>query len=293
MLHYCETLVNGAYTLNVIMDKKDLLKEIMHFNDEMCNCKVVLKDNHIFSEYKSESKSCIDSLNLLFSELGFEYIRMRKYADDDEDNGRYMPGTEYISLLYLINNVSYRFETYKTIRKKICKKLSEFTKSEISACLNIAFDILYELDVFTVKLDMIFDITDDQRKMFLSENIYQYNSMFIPYILKELQAYKAEIMFYNQKFWNQLYDYLFSMYYEISPLEQVIFGESCKNGKIVYGLKLKEKDVTLADFLEMLCCDEIVDILYKKSYGKDKSYLTESLKFVYYLALGLETIISE
>lgn len=275
------------------MDKKDLLKEIMHFNDEMCNCKVVLKDNHIFSEYKSESKSCIDSLNLLFSELGFEYVRMRKYADDDEDNGRYMPGTEYISLLYLINDISYRFETYKTIRKKICKKLFRFTETEISACLSIAFDILYELDVFAVNLDMIFGITDEQKALFSDENIYQYNALFLPYLLNEIETHKSKEKHFDQEFFEKLYDYIFSMYYETSPLEQVTFGEIFKNRQMVYGLKLKEKDITLADFLEMLCCDEIVDILYKKSYGKDKGYLAESLRCTYYIALELEIIISE
>lgn len=59
----------------------------------------------------------------------------------------------------------------------------------------------------------------------------------------------------------------------------------------MFGLKLKEKDVTLSDFLEDLSCDRAVNILYKKSYGKDISYLTEGLKCAYYIALGLEATI--
>ena len=48
----------------------------------------------------------------------------------------------------------------------------------------------------------------------------------------------------------------------------------------LYGLKLNGKEVTLADFFEEFCCDKAVDILYKKSYGKDKGYLAESLRCV-------------
>lgn len=271
------------------METKELLKAIMRFNEEACNCRVISDKMRVVSEYKRESIIDPKDADRAFSELGFKRISIRKYTEDN--NTRYMPGTPAMSVEDILADISYRFEVYSSVRKKLCAALSGYTEAEICAFIDVAFAMTYELEIFYVKLDNIFGITNEQRAMFDSEKIIQYNNIFIPYILSEVKSHKKGDVFKAQKTLSDIYEYLFSMFYSNDPLEQVTLGERTVNGETVFGLKLKEKEATLADFLKELCSDKIVDILYRKKYGKDKTYLAESLKCAYYIAAGLEASI--
>ena len=271
------------------METKELLKAIMRFNDRACNCRVISDEMRVVSEYKSESIIDLKDAERAFSELGFKHISIRQYTEDNSI--RYMPGTPAMSVEDILSDISYRFEVYSSVRKKLCAALSGYTEAEICAFIDVAFALMYELEIFYVRLDSIFGITDEQRAMFDEEEIIQYNSIFVPYIMSEIQSHKKGNIFKDQKAFSDIYEYLFSMFYTDDPLEQITFGERNVNGETVYGLKLKEKEATLADFLKELCSGKAVDILYKKKYGQDKTYLAESLKCAYYIAAGLEASI--
>ncbi len=271
------------------MENKELLKAIMRFNDRACNCRVISDEMRVVSEYKSESIIDLKDADRTFLELGFRHINIKRYTEDN--NTRYMPGTSVMSVEDILSDISYRFESFSSVRKKLCSALGGYTEAEICAFIDVAFALMYELEIFYVRLDSIFGITDEQRAMFDGEEIIQYNSIFIPYILSEVQSHKKGTIFKDQKAFSDIYEYLFSMFYSDDPLEQVTLGERTANGETVYGLKLKENEATLADFLKELCSEKAVAILYRKKYGKDKTYLAESLKCAYYIAVGLEASI--
>lgn len=272
------------------MKNTDLLNVLMKFNDRASERRVVLTDKKLISEYKKESNADLETVNNVIADLGFNYIYVVKDIDKSNNKSAYAISANGKPLFDILNDIEYRCITYTTIRKKISIYMNKFTEDEIVSFISIATKLLSELMVTEIDIDCLFDISEEQRKLYSKDSIFTCNNIFIPYILNELEAHKKGMCFYDRMFFTQLYDYLF---YDTSPLEYLDFGEKISNDHIVYGLKLKEKDITLADFLEMLCCDEIVNILYKKSYGKDKSYLAESLRCTYYIALGLEIIISE
>ena len=74
--NYTWVINNGVQVY--IMKKNELLNQLIHFNEEACNCQVVLDGVHIVSKYKSESKLDTKNVNQAFEELGFSHIRVRK-----------------------------------------------------------------------------------------------------------------------------------------------------------------------------------------------------------------------
>ena len=274
------------------MDKAELLSELISFNDEASNCKVLLDENRVTPKYKSKSKLDTKNIDNAFSELGFKQIKIRKYTD--ENFVWYTLGTEKIELEDLINDISYRFEYYSSVRKKLCVAIKKYTEAEILSFLNIIRAIVCELKVFNVRVKDIFVITDERRAMFSTDQINQFNTIFVSYLLSEIHSYQKSGRVHEDDLLSQIYEYCsFDIFSENRPFDKIGFGERTADGRTVFGLKLKDRDIILSDFLGDLCSEKVVDILYKKSYGKDKSYLTESLKCVYYLALGLEFITSE
>lgn len=274
------------------MNKADLLNELISFNDEASNCKILLDESRVISKYKSKSTLDTKKINQAFSELGFKQIKVRKYTN--EGIVWHMLGTEEMELEDLIYDISCRFEYYSSVRKKLCVELKKYTEAEILSFLNVVHAIIYELKIFNVKVKDIFGMTDEQRAMFSTDQINQFNNIFVSYLLCEIHSYQKSGKTREENLLPEIYDYSsFSIFSKDTPFDKIGFGERTVDGKTVFGLKLKDKDITLSDFLEDLCSKKVVDILYKKSYGKDKSYLAESLRCTYYIALGLEIIISE
>ena len=97
------------------MKKTELLNQLIHFNEEACNCQVVLDGANIISKFKSESKLDMQNINQTFEELGFRHIRVRKYTDDDCI--WHTLGTEKMELKDLIYDISYRLEYYSSVRR--------------------------------------------------------------------------------------------------------------------------------------------------------------------------------
>jgi|GEM_PF-2972374 hypothetical protein len=268
------------------MKKTELLNEIIRFNDSACNCRVIPEGKRVTPKYKRDSTLDTGNVDRAFSELGFRHIRVRKYSD--EDTVWYMLGTEKMKLDDLIYDIACRFEDHSSVRKKLCSALGRYTEAEVSSFLDVTYAIVYELEVFSVKAEDIFGMTDEQKAMFGTGRINQFNSLLISYLLSEIHSNKTGSKVHDDKFLSDIYDYSFSMFGMADPFDMIGFGKRTANGRTVFGLKLKEKDITLADFLEDLSSCGAVDILYKKSYGSDKSYLAESLECAYYIALGLE-----
>lgn len=274
------------------MNKAELLSELISFNDEASNCKVLFDENRVIPKYKSKSTLDTKNIDNAFSELGFRQIKIRKYTD--ENFVWYTLGTEEIELEDLINDISYRFEYYSSVRKKLCVALKKYTEAEILSFLNIIRAVVCELKIFNVKVKDIFGMTDEQRAMFSTDQINQFNTIFVSYLLSEIHSYQKSRKAREENLLSQIYEYCsFDIFSENRPFDKIGFGERTADGRTVFGLKLRDRDIILSDFLGDLCSKKVVDILYKKSYGKDKSYLAESLTCVYYLALELETIISE
>ena len=274
------------------MNKTELLSELISFNDEASDCKVIIDGNRTIPKYKSKSTLDTKNIDNAFSELGFRQIKVRKYTD--KNFVWYTLGTEKMELENLINDISYRFEYYSSVRKKLCVALKKYTEAEILSFFNVIRAIVCELKVFNVRVKDVFVITDEQRAMFSTDQINQFNNVFVSYILSEINLYQKNGRVHEDDLLSQIYEYCsFDIFSENRPFDKIGFGERTADGRTVFGLKLKDKNITLSDFLGDLCSKKVVDILYKKSYGKDKSYLTESLRCVYYLALGLEFITSE
>ena len=272
------------------MKKTELLNALIRFNDGACNCKVILVGKHVTPKYKSESTLDTKNINQAFSELGFRHIRVRKYTD--EEIVWHMLGTEEMELEDLIYDISCRFEYYSSVRKKLCVALKKYTEAEILSFLNVVHAIIDELKIFNVKVKDIFGMTDEQRAMFSTDQINQFNTIFVSYLLSEIHSYQKSGKAHEDNLLPEIYDYSsFSIFSKDNPFDKIGFGERTVDGKTVFGLKLKDKDITLSDFLGDLCSKKVVDILYKKSYGKDKSYLAECLECTYYIALGLEASI--
>lgn len=143
---------------------------------------------HIVSKYKSESKLDTKNVNQAFGELGFSHIRVRKYTDDD--CVWHMPGTEKMKLEDLIYDILCRIEYYSSVRKKLCATLKKYTETEIIAFLNVAHALIYELEVFNVKVEYIFGLTDEQKAMLGTDKINQFNSLLILYILRVIHSHK-------------------------------------------------------------------------------------------------------
>lgn len=271
------------------MKNNEFLKDLIKFYDNACNCKVVLEGKRVIPKYKSTSTLDIKNVNQAFSKLGFRHIRVRKYI-----NGNYvwhMLGTEKMQLKELLYDISCRFEYYSSIRRKLCSTLKKYTEDEIIAFLNVANAIISELEIFDANVADKFGMTDEQRLMFNSDKINQFNSLLVSYLLGKIKSYKKSKV-YDNNILSGIYDYSsFNIFCTSNPFDMIELGEITVNGKTVFGLKLKEKDITLVDFLEDLSSSSVVDILYKKSYGDEKSYLDECLKSVYCIALGLEMTI--
>ena len=274
------------------MNKAELLSELISFNDKASNCKVLLDENCVTPKYKSKSTLDTKKVNQAFSELGFRQIKIRTYTD--EKFVWYTLGTERMELEDLIYDISCRFEYYSSVRKKLCVALKKYTEAEILSFLNVIRTIVCELKVFNVRVKDIFGMTDEQRAMFSTDQINQFNTIFVSYLLSEIHSYQKSRKAREENLLSQIYEYCsFDIFSENRPFDKIGFGERTADGRTVFGLKLRDRDIILSDFLGDLCSKKVVDILYKKSYGKDKSYLTESLRCVYYLALGLEFITSE
>ena len=64
------------------MNKADLLNELISFNDEASNCKILLDESRVISKYKSKSTLDTKKINQAFSELGFKQIKVRKYTNE-------------------------------------------------------------------------------------------------------------------------------------------------------------------------------------------------------------------
>ena len=200
----------------------------------------------------------------------------------------------------------------KTSKKKFRSKLKamkEWIKSNRHMRLKDLFKTLSPLSIhFISGYDSVYSLNIGSRKSaasllqyfepsrkatpmrsLVNECILSYNYVFIPFILNIVKSYNNGVSLYDHKFFKQMYEYLF---YDTSPLEYIDFGERKNSISRVYGLRLKHKDVTIADFIKELCSKKAIDILYKKSYGGDKSAFQEGLKCVYYLMSGLESHIS-
>lgn len=269
------------------MKKTELLNQLIHFNEEACNCQVVLDGANIISKFKSESKLDMQNINQTFEELGFRHIRVRKYTNDD--CVWHTLGTEKMELKDLIYDISYRLEYYSSVRKKLCATLKKYTEDEISAFLNVTHALIYELEVSNVRVEDIFGITEEQKALLGTDNINQFNSLLVLYLLRVIHSHKNSSKNNDNKLLSKIYDYSFSIFSTTNPFDKIEFGEKTNSGDKIFGLKLKGKDVILSDFLEELSCNKAINILYKKSYGNDISYLTECLRCTYYIALGLET----
>ena len=245
---------------------------------EASECKVVIDGRCAVPKYKNKSKLDTEKINQVFAELGFRQIKIRKYTD--EKFVWYTLGTEKMQLEDLIDDISCRCEYYSSVRKKLCVSLKKYTETEILSFLNIIRAIVCELEVFSVRVKDIFVITDEQRAMFSTEQINQFNNVFVSYILSEINSYQKDGIVREEKLLSQIYEYCsFDIFSENRPFDKIGFGERTADGKTVFGLKLKDRDIILSDFLGDLCSEKAVDILYKKSYGKDKNYLALGLEY--------------
>ena len=100
------------------MNKAGLLSELISFNDEASECKVVIDGRRVVPKYKSKSTLDTKNIDNAFSELGFRQIKVRKYTD--EKFVWYTLGTEKMQLEDLIDDISYRFEYYSPQKKAVC-----------------------------------------------------------------------------------------------------------------------------------------------------------------------------
>lgn len=271
------------------MKKTDLLSCLLEFNDCLGERKVILKDKKLISEYKAEGDVDLATINDTIANLGFNYVYITKDLDECNNKSAYAISTNGTLLFNILNDIEYRYITYTTIRKKLTGYLKIFSEEEIISVISIVTRILSELFITEVDLSCIYDLSGAQRSLYSKESILSYNYVFIPFILNIVKSYNNGVSLYDHKFFKQMYEYLF---YDTSPLEYIDFGERKNSISRVYGLRLKHKDVTIADFIKELCSKKAIDILYKKSYGGDKSAFQEGLKCVYYLMSGLESHIS-
>lgn len=267
-----------------------LLDKVTEFYTDLCQCMISIKGNKSVSSYKRNNHTDLKNINNYFINLGFRHIKVRTYNVKRSNYSYYTIGTEKCDLLYVFNDIIYRYNNYKSVKEKIRQGFVKFADDEICACLNMIYCILSELEVFTVHLDDIFNITDEERAMYEENHILQYNNMFIPFIKSKTKLYSKEEKNIQQDSICKLFDYLFTMYYEKCPLEWIEIGECRKKEYTVWGLKLKEKNIMLSDFAQMLADEKFISMLYIKKYGPKKSYLEEALKCIYYLASGLEFI---
>jgi hypothetical protein len=271
------------------MKYNELLNAILKFNDQASERKVILKNEKLVSEYKVDSNVNLETVNNAIAKIGLNHIYIAKNVDKSNNKSAYAISVNGNFLFNILDDIQYRFITYPTIKKRISKYMYKYTEEEIIAFIGIAAKMLYELIISEINIDCISDISENQQQAFSKNSIFTYNSVFIPYVINEIEAHKEGNCFCDHIFFIQLYEYLFC---EDFPEEYFDFGEKKQNDHIVYGLKLTDKEETLSDFFEEFCSKKIVDILYKKSYSSDKKAFEEALKCVYYLTLGLESTIS-
>ncbi|MDO5559809.1 MAG: hypothetical protein Q4F95_09460 [Oscillospiraceae bacterium] len=273
--------------------KTELLNELICFLDDISQCKVTLQGTKVVSEYKTVENRNAAHMDHVFSELGFEYIKVRKYTEENEHH-YYTVGFENGEAGNVYVDFSNRFDRFKSIKSMVCRRIPMFSEKEISACLLIIMLILDELQSFTVNSDYFFQITEEQKEKFSgSDNIYQFNSIFVPYIINNVHSHKSGERFDDEEFFSDLFEYLFKVYYiEESPLEFIGFGECQKGPKTVYGLKLRNKDYMLSDFIDLFCSHELLNLLYKKEFVS-RECLAECISFSKIIISELETKVSE
>lgn len=259
---------------------------IISFFSEICQCEITIKDNKSIPIYKKGGLFDLNIINGYFLNYGFKHLKIRKYDEKGGDYSYYAIGTEKCDLSFLFNDILYRYNNYKTINDKIKSAFKGLTDNEICACFNMIYCILSELEVFTVNLDELTNITNEQRAMYNDTKILQFNNMFIPYLKNTIKLYAYDKSNVDQKFFNNLFDYLFEMYYESTPLELIEVDKNTKTK--ICGLKIKAKNFMLSDFVKFLCQKEVFYKLYTKKYGSKMAYLEESLKCIYNILVSLE-----
>ena len=271
------------------MEKTELLSCLLEFNDSLGECKVILQDKKLISEYKAGGDVNLSTINGVIANFGFNYVYITKDLDESNNKSAYAISTNGTLLFKILDDIEYRYIKYTTIRRKLTRYLRIFSEEEIISVISFVRSILSELFVTEVDLSCIYDLSRAQRSLYSKKSILTYNYVFIPFILDIVKSYSNGGTLYDHKFFKQMYEYLFC---DTSPLKYIDFGERENNISRVYGLRLKHKNITIADFIKELCSKKAIDILYKKSYGGDKSAFQEGLKCVYYLMLGLESNIS-